>query len=767
MEVIVPSPAHVDPNASRQAGYSHEGYPWQQGSVSPQAALQHAAAQAAQAAIPVVQPYAMAMPAAHTMQTGYWSGEMPAYGGSPTIHERVIHQVSYYFSNENLSRDEFLRGHMDQREGWLPIQLLASFNRLRSLTTDVHVIAESLRYSPELEVCDGLVRRRHDWHRWLGPQAQVQQLAAGGPTSPTPSSPDSKADATSPLLTPRSSATGFSRDAPPSSDPTGSVLEAGWEGSSGSSPRPQGKQPGQKLQKQQQQLSHPVQPQQPQQQQQQQQPQQPRLPGALLPGGAAPTVDGSTSASGVGASSSARRDTASSRWPTHDNGRPQTGTATAKASPPPAAEASAATGSSLTRGGASSSSSKASSSQAAGTSSSPTAAARGGAKAKVVAVAAVSSSPSAPPKQGGGKERAQPMTAAAAVVSKSAGKRAASAPRAADEDMDLWQPVPPELLCEDSGRSNSGWQQVPPELWVQSPELYEAQLQAQFGGAAPSASANVAEEVWETAQSGRRGGRKEARAGERKDAGGAGAIGLTHLKDSPPLSTAGSGKGEPRSSNQSKWDEGHSDQTTLLNDEDWSSAGSAEEPRPASPDAQSPDTVVGKEGGIVAPMRKRAPPKGKASEKAQSAPSRPRELQDAPPLESRGSAASMLASIDLELVASAASAAAGAASRCAAAQYERALSHTPRMRALVRTHGAEAYAQVGLVLLAVLVLLVLPTSQLPPSLGELSASRWLELPLGLLLGLKVNDVGTQLWSLCTPCPAPGPAPDKAAHSKTS
>lgn len=59
------------------------------------------------------------------------------------------------------------------------------------------------------------------------------------------------------------------------------------------------------------------------------------------------------------------------------------------------------------------------------------------------------------------------------------------------------------------------------------------------------------------------------------------------------------------------------------------------------------------------------------------------------------------------------------------------------------------------------------TSQLPPSLGELSASRWLELPLGLLLGLKVNDVGTQLWSLCTPCPAPGPAPDKAAHSKTS
>ena len=94
----------------------------------------------------------------------------------PTLHERIIHQVHYYFSAENLCRDEFLRGHMDPREGWVPIQLIASFNRLRSLTKDVHLVVEALRLSPELEVRNGMVRKRHDSQRWLLPQAQL-----GGP----------------------------------------------------------------------------------------------------------------------------------------------------------------------------------------------------------------------------------------------------------------------------------------------------------------------------------------------------------------------------------------------------------------------------------------------------------------------------------------------------------------------------------------------------------------------------------------------------------
>jgi hypothetical protein len=293
-------------------------------------------------------------------------------------------------------------------------------------------------------------------------------------------------------------------------------------------------------------------------------------------------------------------------------------------------------------------------------------------------------------------------------------------------------------------------------------------VEAQLGGALRAAAAREQEEPWETAQSNRRSARKGG-PGDRKDSGNESEIGVEigvsalHLKDAPPLSDRTS-KGEVRGSNQSKWDEGHSDQTTLLNDEDWSSlsAGSAEDPRPSSPDAHTDGTPtsgpasspgrekLGVNGGV-----KRSPCKTKPADKAGAPPCKPhvlRELRDAPLLESRGSAASMLAAIDLDLIVSVTSAAAAVASRCAGALYERLLTHTPRTRALVLKHGAERHAQMALVLVALLFLLMLPTSRLPPSLGELVAPRWLELPIGLILGLKVNDLGNKLWTMCTPCP---------------
>ena len=60
----------------------------------------------------------------------------------PELHGRVINQVHYYFSPENLHRDDFLRSQMDPNEGWVNIQLLATFRALQRLTTDVHLIAE-------------------------------------------------------------------------------------------------------------------------------------------------------------------------------------------------------------------------------------------------------------------------------------------------------------------------------------------------------------------------------------------------------------------------------------------------------------------------------------------------------------------------------------------------------------------------------------------------------------------------------------------------
>ena len=74
-------------------------------------------------------------------QPGFWPPQPEMYV-VPELHGRVINQVHYYFSPENLHRDDFLRSQMDPNEGWVNIQLLATFRALQRLTTDVHLIAE-------------------------------------------------------------------------------------------------------------------------------------------------------------------------------------------------------------------------------------------------------------------------------------------------------------------------------------------------------------------------------------------------------------------------------------------------------------------------------------------------------------------------------------------------------------------------------------------------------------------------------------------------
>lgn len=60
----------------------------------------------------------------------------------------------YYFSEENLLRDFFLRRKMDA-QGFLPITLIASFHRVQTLTTDVSVVIEAITESEKLELVDG------------------------------------------------------------------------------------------------------------------------------------------------------------------------------------------------------------------------------------------------------------------------------------------------------------------------------------------------------------------------------------------------------------------------------------------------------------------------------------------------------------------------------------------------------------------------------------------------------------------------------------
>jgi la-related protein 1 len=69
----------------------------------------------------------------------------------------LLGQLEYYLSAQNLVSDIFLRKRMDSR-GWIPISLLASFNRVRQLTLEPHLVREVLALSQIVDMRDDCVR---------------------------------------------------------------------------------------------------------------------------------------------------------------------------------------------------------------------------------------------------------------------------------------------------------------------------------------------------------------------------------------------------------------------------------------------------------------------------------------------------------------------------------------------------------------------------------------------------------------------------------
>jgi len=85
----------------------------------------------------------------------------------------VRHQIEYYFSLDNLQRDFFLRRKMST-DGYLPISLIASFNRVQQLTQDITFIVQSLENSTIVEIKDGLmIRALVDPEAWPLPNTDL------------------------------------------------------------------------------------------------------------------------------------------------------------------------------------------------------------------------------------------------------------------------------------------------------------------------------------------------------------------------------------------------------------------------------------------------------------------------------------------------------------------------------------------------------------------------------------------------------------------
>ncbi|XP_066309939.1 la-related protein 6A-like [Miscanthus floridulus] len=95
------------------------------------------------------------------------SSESPEAGSGGVVltdelRDRIVKQVEYYFSDENLPTDEFpLKYVKKNKKGFVPIETIASFRRMKKLVQDL--IEAALRTSPKLVVSsDGKqVRRLH------------------------------------------------------------------------------------------------------------------------------------------------------------------------------------------------------------------------------------------------------------------------------------------------------------------------------------------------------------------------------------------------------------------------------------------------------------------------------------------------------------------------------------------------------------------------------------------------------------------------------
>ncbi|NWI94492.1 LARP6 protein, partial [Pitta sordida] len=69
--------------------------------------------------------------------------------------QKLIAQIEYYFSDENLEKDAFLLKHVRRNKmGYVSVKLLTSFKKVKHLTRDWRTTAYALKYSDTLELSD-------------------------------------------------------------------------------------------------------------------------------------------------------------------------------------------------------------------------------------------------------------------------------------------------------------------------------------------------------------------------------------------------------------------------------------------------------------------------------------------------------------------------------------------------------------------------------------------------------------------------------------
>lgn len=73
----------------------------------------------------------------------------------PELRERIVKQVEWYFSDENLLKDSFLMKHINRnKQGYVSLKLVASLRKVKALAKDWQVVLVSMRHSSSLTLND-------------------------------------------------------------------------------------------------------------------------------------------------------------------------------------------------------------------------------------------------------------------------------------------------------------------------------------------------------------------------------------------------------------------------------------------------------------------------------------------------------------------------------------------------------------------------------------------------------------------------------------
>lgn len=70
-----------------------------------------------------------------------------ANGVTSDLEQKIIRQVEYYFGDYNLPKDKFLQEQVKKDDGWVTLETMLNFQRLKQLSDDAKAICDALRKS--------------------------------------------------------------------------------------------------------------------------------------------------------------------------------------------------------------------------------------------------------------------------------------------------------------------------------------------------------------------------------------------------------------------------------------------------------------------------------------------------------------------------------------------------------------------------------------------------------------------------------------------